>query len=173
METNADATISEVEDTGNKVLEIVPEATEPPLPEQKTEKKEEKITKCPDDVPSAIFECLATMTECERLKLTKEEAARMSEAITQLFGKHLGGWMWWALILVISVLGKLAGAWQCLNKKKEKKEQKINSGKENITTQAEESKGSEDMVEVPVNGRMTTMSREAARSAGLIKAAEA
>ena len=158
-EKNAAATISEIEDTGNKALETIPDPEKTLTAEQKTEKKEEKITKCPEDVPTAIFECLATMTECERLKLTKDEAARMSEAITQLFGKHLGGWMWWALILVISVLGKLAGAWQCLNKKKEKKEQKTDSGKEN-----------NDMVEVPVNGRLTMMPREAARKAGLIKA---
>lgn len=171
---NATATEIKIVDTGDKKLETIQEeSVKSPSEEQKpTEKKEQKITKCPEDVPTAIFDCLANMTDCERLKLTKDEAQRMSDAITNLFGKHLGGWMWWALVLVVTILSKLSYAWHCLAKKKDKKEQKIEVKKEAVKLSSEEPKEAktEDTVQVTVNGKITKMSREAATNAGLIKA---
>ncbi len=159
-----------IEDTGEKVgIQAIeePEKESEGLKEA-PEKKEQKITKCPEDVPGAIFSCLATMTDCERLKLTKEEAQRMSEAITNLFGKYIGGWMWWALVLIVLILGKLSHVWNCLIKKEKKKEKEA-PGKEF----KEESVEVKDLVEVTLNGRITQIPRSEALAKGLIKQAEA
>lgn len=161
---------SEVEDTGEKQLEPVQES---PAEEKPPEKKEEKITKCPEDVPSAIFSCLATMTDCERLQLTKDEAQRMSEAITQLFGKHIGGWMWWALVLFVLIFGKLSHAWKCLTRKEKKEEKSQSRGKEEAKPPAKESQHSDkeekDLVEVVQNGKIMQVPRKEALEKGLIK----
>jgi hypothetical protein len=180
---NTPATEIKIEDTGEKALEAIQEEpVKSPSPEQKPkEEKEQKITKCPEDVPTAIFDCLANMTECDRLKLTKDEAQRMSEAITNLFGKYLGGWVWWVLVLVVLILSKLSYAWHCLTKKKDKdkKEQKKEGAKETVKSPTEKPEPvtqeteEKDLVEVVLNGRAARINRQEAIEKGLIKAAEA
>jgi hypothetical protein len=169
---------SEVEDTGEKQLEPVQDS---PAEEQKPpEKKEEKITRCPEDVPSALFSCLATMTDCERLQLTKDEAQRMSEAITQLFGRHIGGWMWWLLVLIVLIFGKVSHAWKCLTRKEKKEEKSQSREKEGTKPPGQESKAKaehsekeeKDLVEVVQNGKIIQVPRKEAIERGLIKQAE-
>lgn len=169
--------IAEIENTGEKQLEPV---QEPPAEQEKPpEKKEEKITRCPEDVPSAIFSCLATMTDCERLQLTKDEAQRMSEAITQLFGRHIGGWMWWLLVLIVLIFGKVSHAWKCLARKEKKEEKSQSREKEEVKPPAQETKAEHSekeekyLVEVVQNGKIVQVPRKEAIERGLIKQEEA